>query len=43
MVWAVLPAFSLTTTIIGTRIRMSALTYAIYTIAGPAPTSRGKK
>ncbi len=28
MVWAVLPGFSITTTIIGIRIRMSALTYA---------------
>jgi RNA-directed DNA polymerase len=37
MVWAVLPAFSSTTTIIGTRIRMSARTYAEdITIAGLA-------
>lgn len=37
MVWAVLPGFGSTTTIIGIRIRMSALTYALRnTVAGLA-------
>jgi hypothetical protein len=37
MIWAVRPGFGITTTIIGIRIRMSALTSAEFKIiAGPA-------
>ena len=38
MVWAVRPVFSITTTITGTRIRMSAPTYAKDMLSKAVPT-----